>query len=110
MLLKQEIWGMFNDWFLHENNTGEKGHLPLSAVSVLLHLLPCSLEICTHVYFVGERKQVSAHDYLCTVFALYVRTGFFRITESVLFPVSSLERQQRVWVVVREIFGERSRV
>lgn len=77
--------------------SGEKGHLPLSAVSFLLHLLTCSLEICTHVYFAGEIKQVCPHYYLCTVFDLYARTGFFRITESVLFPVSSLQSQFGLW-------------
>lgn len=36
-LLEQELWG--KDWFLHENNTGEKGHLPLSAVSFFTYWL-----------------------------------------------------------------------
>lgn len=36
-LLEQELWG--KDWFLYENNTGEKGHLPLSAVSFFTYWL-----------------------------------------------------------------------
>lgn len=99
---------MFNGWFLSENNTGEKGHLPLSAVRFLLHLLPFSIELCTHVHLVGERKQICAHDYLYTTFTLYAQIGFSRITGSVVFPVSSLERQQRRWVVVGGISGEQS--
>lgn len=102
MLFKPWLWGMFNDWFIWENNTGEKWHLPLSTVSFLLHSLTCSLEICTRVYFLSKRKQVSAHDCLCTLSALHALTGFLRVQDRLCSPCPFQRHngESRLWLEI----------
>lgn len=67
-----------------------------------LHLLICSLEICTRVYFLSKRKQDCAHDCLCTLSALHAWIGFLGVQDQFfsLCPVQRHNEESRLWLEI----------
>lgn len=104
MLLEQEPWGMLNDCFLYGNSTGEKGTSPSFSSDFFPYwFAPLKFGLLS-TWWVKENKSVPQLP------PCMHGQDFLGLQKPVLFPVLSLERQQRIWVVVREIFGEQSHV
>lgn len=109
MLLKPWLWGMFNDWFIWENNTGEMTSPSFNNefFTSLTNLFPWNLHSC----LLSEQKKASLCPWLpLHTICLACIDRIFRSTGSALFPMSSSETQWRIQVMAGDIFGEQLRV